>query len=83
MPLHYVVLESERGIYLLDVGNKRGEARFPAEDLFVWAVLMHQQDLAKLFWKQGKVSAFVPRKSPTPFFTILKASRCCVKQVVT
>ena len=58
------IIESEWGIYFKDVGNKRGEARFPAEDLFVWAVLMHQQDLAKLFWKQGKVSTF-PLKAHT------------------
>jgi hypothetical protein len=25
----------------------------PAKDLFLWAVLMNQQDLAKLFWREG------------------------------
>ncbi|XP_070175133.1 transient receptor potential cation channel subfamily M member-like 2 [Littorina saxatilis] len=28
----------------------------PAQDLFLWAVLMNQQDLAKLFWREGNES---------------------------
>ena len=29
----------------------------PAQDLFLYAVLRNQQDLAKLFWREGNVRA--------------------------
>ncbi|XP_048780497.1 transient receptor potential cation channel subfamily M member 2-like isoform X2 [Ostrea edulis] len=34
--------------------NRKKESKFPFEDLFLWSVLMNRQDMAKLFWKQGK-----------------------------
>ncbi|XP_076456247.1 transient receptor potential cation channel subfamily M member-like 2 isoform X2 [Babylonia areolata] len=39
-------------------GELRGDSILPrpAQDLFLWAVLMNQQDLAKLFWREGNES---------------------------
>ncbi|XP_061181480.1 transient receptor potential cation channel subfamily M member 2-like [Saccostrea echinata] len=34
--------------------NRKKESKFPFEDLFLWSVLMNRQDMAKLFWRQGK-----------------------------
>nr|XP_022342892.1 transient receptor potential cation channel subfamily M member 2-like isoform X1 [Crassostrea virginica] len=34
--------------------NRKKESKLPFEDLFLWSVLMNRQDMAKLFWKQGK-----------------------------
>lgn len=28
----------------------------PAQELFIWAVLMNRQEMAKLFWREGNVS---------------------------
>lgn len=28
----------------------------PSQELFIWSVLMIRQDMAKLFWAEGKVS---------------------------
>lgn len=32
----------------------------PYQQLFLWSVLMNRQELAKLFWKQGKVTQHLP-----------------------
>lgn len=34
--------------------NRKKESKLPFEDLFLWSVLMNRQDMAKLFWRQGK-----------------------------
>uniref|UniRef100_K1QLP0 Transient receptor potential cation channel subfamily M member 8 n=1 Tax=Magallana gigas TaxID=29159 RepID=K1QLP0_MAGGI len=36
--------------------NRKKESKLPFEDLFLWSVLMNRQDMAKLFWRQGKVN---------------------------
>ena len=29
----------------------------PAQELFIWSVLLIRQDMAKMFWSEGKVSS--------------------------
>lgn len=41
----------------LEVSPQRNtELKRPSQELFLWAVLMNRQNLAKLFWKEGNVS---------------------------
>lgn len=47
-------------IILADAAKNRKELRpdfeNPSQELFIWSVLMIRQDMAKLFWAEGKVS---------------------------
>lgn len=48
----------EKYVYIEVGSNRKKESRLPFEDLFLWSVLMNRQDMAKLFWRQGKVNDF-------------------------
>lgn len=39
---------------LLTLASKDSSLKNPERDLFLWAVLLNRQELAKLFWRMGK-----------------------------
>ena len=56
--LRYVRLLCEC-LFVADPSNVADSTDFfdrPAQELFIWAVLLNRQSLAKLFWREGNVS---------------------------
>ena len=53
----------------------------PAQELFLWSVLMIRQDMAKIFWAEGKVTFFFP--SCSYFFSQLSKTVMITITIIT